>query len=362
MSDGARPVLLTVSGVMPPDLAESIRSGKRPRADYLELAAAFDADLVDYESAERRATRGGRIVRRLGGRNLGLAWHCFVNRRRYDVIVTDGEQVGLPLAALLRFAGRRRRARHIMIVHILSVPKKVRLFRLLRLGRFVDEMIVYSSAQQRFLVETLGYPANAVTLTPFMVDTAFFVPDGEVGAHARPKVSSAGLEFRDYPTLLEAVRGLDVDVVLAAASPWSKRGSGLESVSLPGNVRVVRLDLHQLRQLYAESRVVVLPLHEVDFQAGVTTLLEAMSMARPVVCTRTSGQTDVLTDGATGVYVPSGDPLAMRRAIVELLDDPGRATALGGAAREWVVASADIDVYVRKLAARVAHHRAQITR
>ena len=31
--------------------------------------------------------------------NLRLAWACFRRRARYDVVFTDGEQVGLPLAA-----------------------------------------------------------------------------------------------------------------------------------------------------------------------------------------------------------------------------------------------------------------------
>ena len=41
-------VLLTVSGVVAADLAEQVARGARPRADYHELANAFDADVIDY--------------------------------------------------------------------------------------------------------------------------------------------------------------------------------------------------------------------------------------------------------------------------------------------------------------------------
>jgi len=34
----SKPVVLTVSGVIAADIREQIESGKRPRADYLELA------------------------------------------------------------------------------------------------------------------------------------------------------------------------------------------------------------------------------------------------------------------------------------------------------------------------------------
>jgi glycosyltransferase involved in cell wall biosynthesis len=93
-----------------------------------------------------------------------------------------------------------------------------------------------------------------------------------------------------------------------------------------------------------------MPLQETDFQAGITTILEAMAMARPVICTRTTGQTDVIVDRETGIYVPPGDPVALHDAIVSLLDDPDRAAQLGRAARRWVEEHATVDRYAAGLA------------
>jgi glycosyltransferase involved in cell wall biosynthesis len=97
-----------------------------------------------------------------------------------------------------------------------------------------------------------------------------------------------------------------------------------------------------------------MPLVEVDFQAGITTILEAMSMGRPVLCTRTSGQTDTIVDGETGAYVPPGDAVALRDAIVRWLADPAEVARLGGHAREWAVEHADVSVYAARLAGVVA--------
>jgi glycosyltransferase involved in cell wall biosynthesis len=356
----ANRVLLSVSGMIPADAATSVEAGRRPRIDYLELASALGADLVDHASIDAHGGRLVRVVRRLLGRDVALAWCCWRRRGHYDVILTDGEQVGLPYAALTSVSSRLS-ARHVMIVHILSVPKKSLLFRAARLGRRIDEMVVYSSAQRRYIVDELGYPAAAITSSPFMVDTRFFSADGvepsDAAPHGSATICAAGLEFRDYPTLIEAVRGLGVRVVLAAASPWSKRPTRLDGVDVPGNVEIVRLDLHELRQLYADSTIVVMPLRETDFQAGVTTLLEAMAMAKPIICSKTTGQTDVITDDVTGVYVPVGDSTALRSAIEELLDDSRRAARLGRAARAWVTQAADIDVYVASIAHVVDRHR-----
>jgi glycosyltransferase involved in cell wall biosynthesis len=167
-------------------------------------------------------------------------------------------------------------------------------------------------------------------------------------------ICTAGLERRDYPTLMRAVEGLDVDVVIAAASPWSTWADSSTGTEPPANVDIRRLDLFDLRQLYADAAFVVMPLEEVDFQAGITTILEAMAMSRAVVCSRTAGQDDTIVEGETGRYVPPGDADALRSAIVALLDDPAEAERLGRGGRSWVEQHASIERYADRLAGWVA--------
>jgi glycosyltransferase involved in cell wall biosynthesis len=343
-----RPVLLTVSGTIPSDLGQAIAEGRRPRADYLELARAFGADLLDYAEARRTTGRTGRVLAWVAGDNVMLAWACFRRRKHHAVVFTDGEQVGLPLAALTLVV--RRRPRHVMIGHRLSARKKLIVHRLLRLRTRIDRVIVYASAQRRVAIDELRYPADHVVLTPFMVDTGFWRPElVEKSPRARPMVCAVGQELRDYPTLIEAVRDLDVDVVVAAASPWSKRADTSAGIDVPANVHVRGYNLFDLRQLYADASFVVVPLQETDFQAGITTILEAMSMGKAVVCTRTTGQTDTVVDDKNGLYVRPRDVRALRAAIDQLIEDPALAERLGAAGRRWVVEHADIDVYAAQL-------------
>lgn len=338
-----RPILLTVSGVIPPDLDAQVAAGRRPRADYRVLADRLGADLVDTSMALDSTGRLGRVFDRIGGAGLLLGWYAFRHRRRYEIVLTDGEQVGLPYALLVRVFGRGG-AKHAMIVHVLSVPKKMHLMRRARLVTLVDRYLVYCSRQGVFLRDVLGVPPNRVVLTTFMVDADFFAPD-QVDVPRRRMICSAGLERRDYPTLMDAVDGLDVEVVIAAASPWSKQADSSQDRSVPPNVTIERLSLFDLRELYAACEFVVMPLVEVDFQAGITTILEAMSMGRAVVCTRTPGQTDTIVDGETGVYVPTGDAAGLRSTIEDLLGDRERSQRLGDAARAWAVDNAHIERY-----------------
>jgi glycosyltransferase involved in cell wall biosynthesis len=344
--------LMTVSGIIPADIEERIASGGRPRADYLELARALDADLLDYGRMRAEAGWFTRLVGRVTGANAALAWTCFLRRKNYRVILTDGEQVGIPLALLLKFLGRGPlKTRHAMLVHILSVGKKMIFFDRLGIQSHVDRFLVYSTWQKQFIEKRWNVPGERVIWTPFQVDAHFFNPNHQPLASdtQSPLICSAGLEFRDYPTLMHAVEGMDVQVVLAAASPWSKRADSTQQRAVPSNVTVQRFDLHGLRDLYARAAFVVIPLYQVDFQAGVTTLLEAMAMGKAVIVTRTPGQTDVVIDGETGIYVPPSDPQALRTAMQRLLDHPEEARRLGANGRKVIETRMSLEKYVEGL-------------
>jgi glycosyltransferase involved in cell wall biosynthesis len=345
-----RRVVLTVSGVIAADISEQIASGKRPRADYLELARSFNADLLDYTAARTIAGRTGAVLEKLGGPNLVLAYACWKVRKSYQAIVTDGEQVGLPLAALLKFTPGRR-PRHLMIVHVISEPKKTVFLDWLGVQSAIDRFITYSRWQQRFIEDRWKLSRDRVLWTPFMVDQEFFAPKRVTpNSSARSQVCAVGLERRDYETLLRAVEDLDVQVVIAAASPWAKRTDGVATRNAPSNVTVRRFTQYELRQLYADSSFMVMPLEDVKFQAGVTAILECLAMGKAVICSRTEGQTDVVVEGDNGRYVPPGDPSSLSTEIRRLLSCPAEAERLGANGRKLVECQMNLDLYAQRLA------------
>jgi trehalose synthase len=66
------------------------------------------------------------------------------------------------------------------------------------------------------------------------------------------------------------------------------------------------------------------------------TVAEAMWKARPVVASRIGGIQDQIVDGESGVLVEPRDLDGFAAAIVELIDDPARAEAIGTAAQTRV--------------------------
>jgi hypothetical protein len=139
-------------------------------------------------------------------------------------------------------------------------------------------------------------------------------------------------------------------VTIAAASPWTSHG-GFPRRELPPNVIRRRLDYLGIRELYDRSEFVVVPLVDVDFQAGSLVIYEAMAMGKAVIVSRTRGHVygDIVQDGETGILVPPADPAALRAAIIRLHEDPTEARRLGANARRIVEGGLNLQAYVRRM-------------
>lgn len=375
----ARPqrILMLISAEPTVQMRSAIAAGAQPRRDFDAIQMAADATMVTPALAQ--GGLAGRALHRLAGKGVALAWEGFRRRRQYDVIYSDGEGVGIPLAMLLRLDRRRAgRARHVCLTHYLSSPKKRVWFRL-GVARRMDTVIVHSTAQATLATEALGLPAQRVARLPYFVDERFWrTPTDFAFVSTReapgPIICSVGLEFRDYTTLLAAIRDLAVQVRIGAASHWSHHSAFAGSPQLPRNVSIRAYDYQTLRALYAAARFVVVPLLDVDNQAGVTTILEAMAMGKAVVVTQTRGQTDVVRDwragpdtpppgflaapdyaatlGAlpTGCYVRPGDADDLRETITYLLDHPEHANELGRNGRRVVEGVFGLDAFAQRFA------------
>jgi glycosyltransferase involved in cell wall biosynthesis len=335
------------------DVVDVHGASDRPRRDYEMLVERLGADMLHAGDA---GAFGGR-----GRSGWALARAVSARSDAYDNIYCDSEHIGMPLAFLL--ARKRRRPRLTMIAHYLTPLKKRMLLRALRLPRAIDQVVVHSPAQAARARE-VGFREAQISPAPYQVDAAYWQRD----AAAQPShIVSAGQEFRDYRTMLSAVDGLDVPVRIAAGSHWSSRRSNVDEQDVPANVTIGRLSYSGLRDAYARAHFVVVPLHDVDFQAGIITILEAMAMGKAVIVSKTRGQTGVVTgplmrDGAllesgehawrepTGFYVPPGDPQSLRAAIEYLLAHPDQARRMGEAARRHVEAALSIEHFVARLA------------
>ena len=298
-----------------------------PRKDYLLLSEALDAQITNFapRSVHKTVPRSGLAFW------LAQAWNVFQRRDEYDVILSMSEQVGLWLALLFKLA--RCNKPHVMISHNLTPRKKSLLLRFLHVDSHITKFVCYGSAQSAFLTRDLRIPFEKVEVVPHAVDSLFWRP---LPLPTERLITSAGLTSRDYPTLLRAIADVDVDLAIAAASPWTTSHNGKRPGDVPANVKIVRCTPLELRDLYARSLFVVVPLPPRNSQAGSLVIYEAMAMGKAVVTTRNGGQVDIVEEGVTGSYVPAGDASALRQVITHLLEHPREAHSMGAKARKIV--------------------------
>jgi glycosyltransferase involved in cell wall biosynthesis len=336
------------------ELAHLASLGERPRTDYVELARALDADVMDMDYINRCATPMARRLATFIGIPSAQVVEAFLQRRKYAHVVARADRLGLPLALLHKIAHAQR---NIVLVSVwLSRPKKAVYLRPLRVHSHLSAIVNYGSVQMAIAAERLKVPSAKLHHVPQPVDLNFWRP---VDAPSPTAVSAVGYEARDYVTLLDAVRNYEVSTevavgttVFASGNVSSDLAPGVRPLAqAPPNVRVhQQLSHRELRALYARSHFVVVPLQDVDFDAGVTCIAEAMAMGKAVVVTRSRGQVDLVREGETGLYVPPGDPRALREAMQRLLTHPEEAARMGRAGRAFAEKHLSLDRWVSRVA------------
>lgn len=76
-------------------------------------------------------------------------------------------------------------------------------------------------------------------------------------------------------------------------------------------------------------------------------ILESMAAGKPVVATNVGGSKEMIKDGITGYLVPAADSSAMASAIINLLQNPEKAMAMGAAGQKIVQEKFTLEAMVK---------------
>ncbi|MFA5499523.1 MAG: glycosyltransferase family 4 protein [Candidatus Omnitrophota bacterium] len=98
--------------------------------------------------------------------------------------------------------------------------------------------------------------------------------------------------------------------------------------------------------VYAASEVMVLP----SLWEGLPlTILEAFSLAKPVIATNVGGNSELVSDNETGYIVEPEDPEALANSIIKILSDKNKCKEMGLKARNLVLEKYDYDKMISKI-------------
>jgi glycosyltransferase involved in cell wall biosynthesis len=241
-------------------------------------------------------------------------------------------------------------------------PKRFAVYGVERLAATCSQTELVASPEDLRTLRRLLVPADRlVPLDAGLgVDLERFDPDAVTAtdrAEARRELGATGdgdvvvgvvarlVREKGYPEILDAARRLrltnpEVRVVAIGPEEPDKPDRLSEAdrrAAREGGVRFLGAREDVVR-LYAGMDIFVLASHREGFPL---TLMEAAAMGLPVVATDIRGCRQIVDDGATGLLVPVGDPVALAAAIERLAADPTERRRFGAAARRKAQASFD---------------------
>lgn len=245
-----------------------------------------------------------------------------VVRRRPRVVLLGSVERTVPWFIRARRAGLLGSARLVVTNQLNLSPAQLAL---------VDRDIVYSQA---WIDAREQLVRDRAVFFPLPADGDFdalgaWVRDGDY-------VFAGGGTGRDFATAIDALRDTALPLRIVTFSPetlgyWA---------SLPGNVEVEwTVPLQSFLQRVAGARIVVVPLREESSDFGQTTVVQALSLGKAVVATRSPGIVDYVRDGVEGLLVDPGDVEGLRAAVLRLDGDDELRRACGRRALERARAS-----------------------
>ena len=301
---------------------ESLEQSKGQRSDLLLLAQSCNASFIEQYDYPIKLT--DRIGAQFSGtaENWAFARYIAAQLKSDDVVFCPGEEIGIPLAKIC--STRKEKPKIVVWFHRITGLRTRVTLKLFNIADLVDLFVVSNQTNKNFLKTYLGLPDEQILFLWHLIDGKYFTP-GTSSQKTRPVIMSVGLEYRDYQLLADATADFDVDVKIAGFSQFQSRTAKYLPKVMPDNMSNQKYSFAGLIELYHRADLVVICLKENTAAAGVTVLLEAMCCKKPIICTRTIGLQEYLSDEQAVMTVEPGNLAGLQKAILYLLNNPEEA-------------------------------------
>jgi glycosyltransferase involved in cell wall biosynthesis len=235
-----------------------------------------------------------------------------------------------------------------------------------KVARQLPKILTVSESSRRDIITDFGVDPSRLEVITLGVDDVFVPPTAPRVPGRIVAMASADAPMKGIATLLEAFAKLrterDVELLLVTTlKPGGRTERLIDELGIADDVRFVNgISDAELVDVMGSAEVACVPSLYEGFSLPTA---ELMACETPLVVSRAGAIPEVVgDDGACAILVPPGDVGELEAAIVELLDDPERRTAMGRAGRQRVlekfswraVAAATAAAYEEVIAASAA--------
>ncbi|MCJ7738143.1 MAG: glycosyltransferase family 4 protein [Anaerolineae bacterium] len=271
-----------------------------------------------------------------------------IRRRAVDIVHVHSQEAGLLARVVARMAG----APGVIYTPQTIDIRRARWHWLYRLCErtlaSVTDAIVSVSEWDRQRLMQWGIPHHKIVTIPNGIDLTAFDGTVDVGSLRR----ELGLDA-DRPLVMQVGRlsaqKAPLAFVAGAARVVRERpdaqfalvGEGPLREAVAAHIRALDLDGHVHLLGWREGACRLIAAADVvsltsRWEGMPHALLEAMAWSRPVVATAVNGCPEIVVDGAPGFLVPSGNTTVWAGRVLDLLNEPAMAAAMGRQGRKRV--------------------------
>lgn len=250
--------------------------------------------------------------------------------RKYYVIISWSMRLGTIYGIINRSCKILKGPKHVIYDFHLNLDRKdirykfkILITKLALKG--IDYFLTTSKDEERIYSKMFSIPRNKIRFFPISAPKYFFEFHAEIGNY----IFSYGNSDRDYTTLIHAVAGLPIKLLILTQAYKP-------NFRLPENVEIITKPHYgsELIKLILGSKLVVLPLVASNVSAGQTALLESMALGRTVVVTENMATKEYGIDGETLFFYKAGDVQQLRSIIEKLYRDEETLKRVGQNAKE----------------------------
>lgn len=253
--------------------------------------------------------------------------------RQYDLIVSHGMQSGVVLSLWRRLF--MTKAKHVVfdIGSFASASERGAALKLMQVAsKSIDGLIYHTSSQIDYYREFFPWLVDKSKFIPFGTDLEFFQSDDvEAYDDGTPYFTCIGAGKRDWDTLVEAYRGLNVDVRLKIIGHVDEKYS-----DVPGVDMIPQVPVKVMKSYVKGALFCALPLEVYNYSYGQMTFMQQMSMGKCVVAAKVPSLVDYAVDGQSAVFYRATDVNDCAAKLLSVIEDDDCREQIGSFAPVWL--------------------------
>lgn len=252
---------------------------------------------------------------------------------KFDLIITHSAQSGI-LLAFIRKLGFFKSVKHVMIDigSFNSAKEKGLIHHFIRFAsKSIDGLIYHTSSQILYYRKRYPWLVEKSKFIHFGADPDFFLIKNDIERNVENKILCIGYDKRDWDTLIKAFIDLH-------DNRYKLKIIGNKNLKVDhSNIELENyIPIQKLIEEMATSKLIVVPLKNLNYSFGQMTVLQSMAMQKTVLAAKVFSLIDYIEDGVDGVFYKDEDYLDLKSKIMILLENETLMENIGKNARKTI--------------------------